>query len=472
MKKHSRRRFLTTAGAAASVAILGPSLLDVSHVFAAPFVRRDIGGLGAADPIITGYKTAVTAMKALPATDPRSWTYQAAIHGTHSGLAKTAWNTCEHHTYFFWSWHRMYLYYFERIVRKYSGVYGWTLPYWNYSLPTQRQLPAVFRDSTSSLFVPDPNRPNAWNTGAASLPAAHTNTSAGMALIGFYPGASSSLEGNPHDNVHVDIGGFSGWMGDIQAAAQDPVFYVHHSNMDRLWNIWKAQGGGRVDPLSDSTWKNTPFTFFDENKTQLTMTGCDVLRAAEQLNYTYEGEPAQVKEYCLRIIFPPWIFQLVELIRWPGPPIELGPDPVKIPIELKDIRQRLMSIAESKTQTVLLKLDGVEADRLPGVVWDIYAGLPANTEPDSEGPYYVGSMSLFSAGVHSNMQHKFKPAEFAFSLDRAIPAALRTNPEKLEITIVPSGILINGKRSQPKVAAKVRIDRLSIAIENQQKSTR
>src|SRR5436305_1895323 len=157
MRKHSRRRFIVTASAAASVAILGPSLFDASRVLAAPFTRRDIGGLSASDPIITGYKTAVTAMKALPATDPRSWSYQAAIHGTHTAGAHTAWNTCEHHTKFFWSWHRMYLYYFERIVRKYSGVYGWTLPYWNYSSATQRQLPAVFRDATSSLFVPNPD---------------------------------------------------------------------------------------------------------------------------------------------------------------------------------------------------------------------------------------------------------------------------------------------------------------------------
>src|SRR5207253_171465 len=41
-----------------------------SKVFAAPFTRRDIGGLSASDPIITGYKTAVTAMKALSASDP------------------------------------------------------------------------------------------------------------------------------------------------------------------------------------------------------------------------------------------------------------------------------------------------------------------------------------------------------------------------------------------------------------------
>jgi len=469
MRKHSRRRFIVTASAAASVAILGPSLFDASRVFAAPLTRRDIGGLSASDPIITGYKTAVTAMKALPATDPRSWSYQAAIHGTYTAGAHTAWNTCEHHTKFFWSWHRMYLYYFERIVRKYSGVYGWTLPYWNYSSATQRQLPTVFRDATSSLFVPNPDRPNVWNTGAASLPPAHVDTSAGMAQVSFYPGGSSSLESNPHDNVHIDIGGASGWMGDIQAAAQDPVFYVHHANMDRLWNLWKAQGGGRSDPLSDNAWKNTLFTFFDENKTQVTMKGCDVLNAAAQLNYNYEGEPAEVTETCRRIFFPPWVLQLVELVRWPGPPVICGPERVSIPIEIKALRQRMLSAAQSNTQTLVLKFDDVEAERQPGVVWEVYAGLPSGKEPDPESPYFLGTMALFSTGVRTKMGHDFKPAEFEFSLNRVIANALRTNADKLEVTIVPSGILINGKRSQPKVAAPAKIARVSIAIENQQK---
>jgi tyrosinase len=467
MKKHSRRRFIVTAGAAASAVIAAPILLNVTQVLAAPLVRRDIGGLAASDPIITGYQAAVTAMKALSSTDQRSWSYQAAIHGTHSGLAKTAWNTCQHHTKFFWSWHRMYLHFFERIVRKYSGVSNWTLPYWNYSSPTQRQLPAVFRDSGSSLFVPNPDRPSAWNDGSASLPASHVNTATGMAQINFYPGASSSLEGNPHDNVHVDIGGFSGWMGDVQAAAQDPVFYVHHANLDRLWNLWKAQGGGRVDPLSDSAWKNTPFTFFDENKTQVTMKGCDVLRAAAQLNYTYEGEPAQVNEFCLRFL-PPWIFQLVELIRWPGPPVELGPERVSIPIEIKALRERLLSVARNADQTLILKFDDVRADRLPGVVWEVYAGLPAGKEPDPDGPFFVGTVAIFSTGIPMK-GHESKPAEFSFPLDRAVTEALRTDSSKLEITLVPSGILIDGKRSQPKVAARVRINRVSIAVENQRK---
>lgn len=468
MKRHfSRRRFLTTAGAAASVAMFGPSLFNSSMALAAPFMRRDIGNLTATNSIIVGYRNAVKAMKLLPATDGRSWSYQAAIHGTLTSPAKTAWNTCQHGNYFFWSWHRMYLYWFERIVRKYSGVYSWSLPYWNYSLATERQIPAMFRDPASELFVA--NR-NAGMNGGGSLPAAHVDVALGLALVPF-TNASGSLESNPHNNVHVDIGGL---MGSVPTAAQDPIFYLHHANMDRLWNIWLAQGGGRTDPLSDATWKNTQYTFFDENNNQVKMTGCDVLRAAQQLSYTYEGEPTQVKQYCLRIIFPPWIWQEIILIRWPGPPVELGPERVSIPLEIKELRQRLISVGENKTQTLQLKLDEVEADQQPGVVWEVYVGLPANAEPDSEGPYFVGTISLFSDGIrrgpeHTAAGHKYKPASFAFTVDRAVRQVLKGNDDKLRITMVPSGILINGKPTRPRVASKVRIGQVSLALQEQKK---
>ena len=128
----------------------------------------------------------------------------------------------------------------------------------------------------------------------------------------------------------------------------------------------------------------------------------------------------------------------------------------------------MLSVASNADQTLVLKFDDVWADRLPGVVWEVYAGLPAGKEPDTESPFFLGTLSIFSTGVR--MQgHESKAAEFSFTLDRAVTEALRTDSGKLEITLVPSGILINGKRSEPKVQGRVRINRVSIAIENQRK---
>src|SRR5438094_441059 len=96
-----------------------------------PYMRRDVSTLSAAN--VTALRNGVQMMQSRPATDPTSWSFQAAMHGTYTMPANPSWNQCQHGSYFFLSWHRMYLYYFERILRAASGDSGLTLPYWNYS---------------------------------------------------------------------------------------------------------------------------------------------------------------------------------------------------------------------------------------------------------------------------------------------------------------------------------------------------
>lgn len=460
--RFTRRRFLVTAGAAAST-VLGSSLFNLETVWAAPVMRRNLGGMAASDPILVAYRKAIKAMKALPTANPLSWDYQAAIHGTTLSGSHIAWNTCEHGTHFFWSWHRMYLYWFERIIRKMSGDSSWALPFWDYHSPSQRTLPPPFRVSGSELFTA--NRGPGWNAGTASFPAAHVDPSAGMAMVPYFS-AQSSIESNPHNNVHVDIGG---WMGSVPTAAQDPVFYTHHSNIDRLWNLWLAQGGGRHDPLSDSAWKTNSYTFFNESGTAVHMTACDILRCAEQLNYTYEGEPTQVKEYCLKLIpFPIPILILQVLIHWPGPPVELTEKEVSIPIDIAQIRERIPALLQSKNETLVVELDEVVAEREPGVVWEVYLGLPPNTAANNESPNFLGTVSLFSKGVRSHSHGEFKPEHFSFPANKALAVAMRSKEEKPRLTFVPTGPLIDGKPSQPKVLSPVRIGSVNISIAKQQ----
>jgi tyrosinase len=320
----------------------------------------------------------------------------------------------------------------------------------------------MFRDPASDLFVVQRNP--SMNSGAGSLPPWAVDYSAGLAQPNFNS-ASSSFEGLPHNVVHGQVGG---WMGSVPTAAQDPIFYLHHCNMDRLWNLWLAQGGGRIDPVFDNTWKNTKYTFFDEEGAQVEMTACEILRAAQQLHYVYEGEPPQVNDYCLPIIkFPPILFEKELIARLPVPPITLGPEAVSVPIELKEIKQRLGLLAESKKAIVFLELDGVEAERQPGVAWQVYLGLPPNTTPPEESPYLVGALALFGQGIRDESHDKFEPAHFAFPINRAILAGFKANLERWTITFVPRGILIDGKPSQPKVESPVRIAGVSLTVETQ-----
>ena len=454
----TRRRFLVTAGAAAST-VLGSSLFNLNTVWAAPYTRRNLGGMTASDPVLVSYRKAIKAMKLLDYHNPLSWDYQAAIHGTMRADNLTAWNTCEHGTPYFWSWHRMYLYWFERIIRKMSGDSTWALPYWDYISSAQRYLPVPFRDSSSELYLAD--RGTGWNAGTASYAGWQVDPTSGNSFVDFFSG-QSGLEGNPHDNVHIYMGGL---MGSPGTAAIDPIFFVHHSNIDRLWDLWLAQGGGRSDPLTTASWTSKTYTFFDENGKQLNMTTCEILRAAEQLNYTYESEPPQVKDYCAKLIPYPIYYLIQEiLIHWPGPPVELNQEEVSVEINIREFRQRLGPLAESKTDMLLLELDNVEAPRSPGVVWEVYLGLPPNAAPNPESPFFVGTLALFSAGVHNPSHGEFKPAHFIFRANRAIAASLRSNADQLRLVFVPSGPLIDGKPSRPRVQAPVRIGTVNLSV--------
>ena len=113
------------------------------------------------------YASAVAAMKKRSAQDGRSWTFQWYVHaspddknvalhrvfdtatGPARDLASATWWTCQSHSGqpedYFLPWHRLYLMYFENIVRTISGRADFTLPYWDYTSPDSYAIPEEFQ---------------------------------------------------------------------------------------------------------------------------------------------------------------------------------------------------------------------------------------------------------------------------------------------------------------------------------------
>lgn len=179
----------------------------------APRIRRNVHGLDPAGPELAAYARGIAAMRAHPDTDPTSWAYQANRHGTIDPRALPGWATCEHFTHFFLSWHRMYLYRFERILGKAAGDPSFALPYWDYADPAQRALPTPFRrpaEPANPLFAaerdPDVNRGFERPLSAVDASVAFSFrdfSSATAPGLGF----SAQLENTPHGDVHVLVGG-------------------------------------------------------------------------------------------------------------------------------------------------------------------------------------------------------------------------------------------------------------------------
>lgn len=455
-----RRRFLQ--GGAAAVVATGtqfftgiPALADYA---VGPTVRRNASGMSSNDPILRGYRRAITAMRGLQDTNPCSWFYQAAIHGTTDPRNLTAWNTCHNDPTFFWAWHRMYLYWFERIVRKYGRMYDWAIPYWDWTNASERAMPAPFRVSGDTLF--DGTRNNSVNNGGQLSTSLATSVTNAMTLLDYFS-AQSSVNG-PHGSVHVAVGGN---MGDVDTAAQDPIFWVHHAQVDRLWNLWLAQGGGRSSPVGDATWRNSTYTFFDECCNEVTMRGCDVLRAAKQLSYSYEGEPAQVNQYCPLVWRVPDLERLI-LVRWRGP-FDIRERAARFKLDPRRAGlgrgQELQEVIVSREHSATLHIQGIEAEVQPGVSYEVYLG-PPGVEPDPKSRHYVGILGLFSGGIKTR-EHHYAPADFVFPIDRALGTV--RDYREMEVMLVPTDGMSGDteRRGQLEPRAPITVREFSIGVD-------
>lgn len=430
-----------------------PALADYA---VGPTLRRNASTMAESDPILRGYRRAITAMRALPDTNPCSWFYQAAIHGTTDPRNLTAWNTCHTDPTFFWAWHRMYLYWFERIVRKHANMYDWALPYWNWANPAERAIPAPFRNSGSVLF--DSTRNLSMNNGGLLSTGLATSVNNAMTLSNYF-NAQTSING-PHGSVHGAIGGN---MGFVSSAAKDAVFWIHHAQVDRLWNLWLAQGGGRTSPVGDTTWRNSTYTFFDECCNPVTMKGCDVLRAAQQLSYAYEGEPTQVNQYCPRI----WAFDRsqVEILSKLRRPLILNRSVTRAPVapvSRDKLLQKLAPAALGQQGVAAIEIRGIDAPSQPGVSWEVHVGQ-SGFKPSEDS--LVGLFALFSAGLRDRAHH-FSQGEFIFPVGKALR---NVDPAKLEVQFVAvtgrEDKLLSAEVSTKAFQTQVRVGEVNLVLD-------
>jgi tyrosinase len=410
----------------------------------APLVRHDAYG-AAGQTMLVKYQTAVQKMKSAAPGDPVGWIFQWYTHfvngnttkaaelariyptpGPKKALAQEMWNTCQAHSggdeNNFLPWHRMFVYFFERIARKASGDPAFTLPYWNYSAsgPNHGRIPPPFRKSGSSLF--QANRNSGVNTGGpidGSPPNGDLSLSA-LSEPTYVPsggrqGFCMNLDANLHGNVHVDVGGSKN-MGSVPYAANDPVFWLHHCNIDRLWASWNKNGGKNPTNLTD--WLKTTFVFVDENGNRVAAAIKDFLDIAG-LGYTYEAfEPAPLRfnPAAINAVIteaPQAVHRLRALTLRPvGDSLHnleaVNPRPATGG-QFSNLVKSLPAIGR-----LYLRLAGLSARTQPGVGYEVFLNMPEGTKGSARAAYQVGQVNFFDAVSHEG--HSGSPKFFVFDI--------------------------------------------------------
>jgi tyrosinase len=189
---------------------------------------------------------------AMEVSDSRGYGHFASLHGFPEP------GYCEHRNQLFLPWHRGYLYYFEQALQ--DLVPGVTLPWWDWT--ESAELPEAYEVENDTAGDPNPlfDAPVAATGGfregdwpeRTSRPAEREAT--------WLPGGGLPSEGdvddalaaanyddftlaveNLHNAVHVWVGGE---MSDQRFAGWDPLFWAHHTMVDRLWALWQVPNPG------------------------------------------------------------------------------------------------------------------------------------------------------------------------------------------------------------------------------------
>lgn len=211
-------------------------------------VRRSIAEMSLDDPDLDALRRAIPLMRKSGA-----WQAQVALHADMNNRQHASWR--------FLPWHRLQLVRFEEIVAKVSGKADFALPYWDWG---KDPFPTLFRDDpafklkgrraprtlimNSRWFTAKLDDPFATYFGAPRDAAGQQGESV--------PNVAGSAEWSGHNLAHGYIGGD---MNDLQRAPNDPIFWLHHANIDRYWALWRRRNADEAYPRA---WREEVLTGF------------------------------------------------------------------------------------------------------------------------------------------------------------------------------------------------------------------
>lgn len=264
-------------------------------------------------------------------TDPRKWDNYASIHAKHcTGEAGTDPHGMlqVHWSWHFLPWHRGYLFFLERILAhalREQGLddstfaypfWDWTVhqgmpntserqarnlasPLWGYDL-TQENMVTADTLGFDNLALYNGNRgPSLEKSGmtpdnevsvdskAHIIEASHYMSPEYINLALRLPweqfGGLSEikrtsqgiLEAGPHNDGHDWVGtrfGSNRDMGTLKFAALDPIFFMHHGNIDRIFSLYRGEM-----PDVNGPWGQQTYTYTDADGSDVTVSVKDIM---------------------------------------------------------------------------------------------------------------------------------------------------------------------------------------------------
>ncbi|KAK8241318.1 hypothetical protein IWZ00DRAFT_492292 [Phyllosticta capitalensis] len=286
----------------------------VSSTCSNPIVRKEWRTLN-----MTERKSYISAVKCLQAKQPITRNLFEGVRSRYDDFVAAHINETDYVHFVMFRWHRYYVSQYETALRDECGWEGGQ-PYWDWTLDAEPEIflnSPIFdnvtgfggngyyidtaNDTSVDIHVPGklgggcvkdgpftnytvhlgPNNSTAYNPRCMTRDIAPGFASAKLnsTMVEWTLSAENYLdfdiraEGDVsvagmtyHAGGHKGVGGDVGIIADLYASPSDPLFFLHHANMDRLWWTWQG-----VDPSTrlyqvqgPDTKFAYPFDFYGE----------------------------------------------------------------------------------------------------------------------------------------------------------------------------------------------------------------
>ncbi len=271
------------------------------------------------------------------------------------------------------------------------------------------------------------------------------------ALTGF-----GVLENEPHNKVHNCVGGkfttsnAGGFMQDNMSPV-DPLFFLHHANIDRLWDVWtrkqQAHGypilpngyptkpGAEIPKDSEyDQWSNELFLFFVDSKGEpVSKTTAGHYAMIGDFNYSYQpgsGEQIVPTKVSTPVAAPKSVqFFNAKMVNKSGSATKAANGVATIPAAL------LQTASEPNAKCVLFATVTLVPSSHAGEYKVVVNGPADAASVGPSSPYYAATLSIFG---HRSIQY---PVTFTVPLSGPL-AAIRSEKlipaeTPLDIRVVP-----------------------------------
>jgi tyrosinase len=256
-------------------------------------------------------------------------------------------------------------------------------------------------------------------------------------------GSFSVLEGLPHNKVHNYIGGVGpldpGPYGNMTnfLSPVDPIFFLHHSNMDRLWDVWTRKQKALKLPYLPAgqdlaTLSKEPFLFYvNGNGQYVGDSQAGEYLSTEKFDYYYESGfgDQEVSAAGSKLTAQHPAPQVIGAVKGNTASVTLPTAAIKAHLSAGNI--------PSLFAEVTLPHPGADSS---GREFDVIVGAPAGvTQVSADSPYYAGAIAFF--GHMMNMAGPSHQATFVIPLPKSpeVFHGLEAATARVNIRVVPRG---------------------------------